>query len=70
MPVHLNASLHLSGGRKVPAVISDLSSDGCKISIRQMLEVGEIVELIVPGRDSFRARIRWATVKCAGLLFI
>jgi len=70
MPAYLSASVRFGDGKRVAATITDLSSDGCKISSRQMLPVGELVELMVPGRESFQASVRWSTVDKAGLKFI
>ena len=69
-PTYLSASVRLHGGRKIPVVITDLSSDGCKVSCRQTLPVAEMVELSVKGGAMFRANVRWWIPGKAGLLFV
>lgn len=69
-PTYLSASLRLGDGRKIPVIITDLSSDGCKVSCRQTLPVADMVELSVKGGAKFRANVRWWTPGKAGLLFI
>lgn len=69
-PTYLSASVRVSDGRKIPVVIIDLSSNGCKVSCRQILPVADTVELSVKGGAKFRANVRWWTPGKAGLLFI
>ena len=66
----LTASVRLGDGSNMAVLISDLASDGCKISTRRMLPVGETIRLDVPGRQSFQASVRWTTAARAGLKFI
>lgn len=68
--IYVSASVRLSDGRKISVVLTDASSDGCKVSCRQVLPIGEIVELAVPGRATIHASVRWWTPGNAGLQFI
>jgi hypothetical protein len=70
MPVYLCGSLGLRDGRSLFVTITDLSSEGCKIRSTQMLPIGEIVRLEVPGRDTVRASVRWSMSGEAGLRFV
>jgi hypothetical protein len=71
-PVHIEAILRLSNGKSIPAVITRWSSDGssCKISIPEILSVGEALELAVPGRAASLAYVSWSRGDKAGLLFV
>lgn len=70
MPVDLDALIRLSDGREVAVAILDLSSNGCRVSTRQMIPVGDVVQLVVPDRHSFQAYVGWTTLNRAGLKFI
>lgn len=67
---YISASVRLADGRKIAAVITDISSDGCKVSCRRMLPIGEVVELAIAGRASFNASVRWWVPGNAGLRFV
>jgi hypothetical protein len=69
-PVHLTGLLHLSDGRKIGVVVTDLSAQGCKVSAHYLLPIGAIVQLLVPGRDMMPASIRWSMLGKAGLFFL
>lgn len=56
---YVSASIRLRDGRKIAVVITDISSDGCKVSCRRILPIGEVVELAISGRASFQASVRW-----------
>lgn len=62
----------MSNGKKIPAVITRLSADGssCKISVPEVLTVGEAFELAVPGRAASLAYVSWSRGNKAGLLFV
>jgi hypothetical protein len=70
MSVDLDALIRLSDGREVAVAILDLSSKGCRVSTRQMIPVGDVVQLVVPDHNSFRAYVGWTTLNRAGLKFI
>lgn len=67
---YVTASVRFADGKTTPVIITDISSDGCKVSCRRMLRIGEVVDLNVPGRMTFKAGVRWWTPGRAGLLFI
>ena len=70
--LRIEALLRLSNGENIPVVITRLSADGssCKISIAEILTVGETVELAVPGRAKSLAYVSWTRGNKAGLLFV
>ena len=69
-PVHLPGLLHLSDGRKVGVVVTDMSARGCKVSAHHVLPIGGIVQLVVPGRDMTPASVRWSVLGKSGLYFL
>lgn len=69
-PVHLTGLIHLSDGRKIGVVVTDMSAKGCKVSAHHLLPIGAIVQLLVPGRDIMPASIRWSIFGKAGLYFL
>lgn len=69
-PVHLTGLLHLSDGRRVGVVVTDMSERGCKVSSHHLLPIGAIVQIAVPGREMMPASIRWSMLGKAGLLFL
>ena len=68
--MHLSGLLHLSDGRKVGVVVTDMSTHGCKVSAHHLLPIGAIVQLLVPGREMVSASIRWSMLGKAGLFFL
>lgn len=68
--VHMTGLLHLSDGRKVGVVVTDMSAAGCKISAHHLLPIGAIVQLAVSGREIMPVSIRWSMLGKAGLLFL
>ena len=69
-PVYLCGSLGLRDGRSLFVTLTDVSSEGCRIRTTQILPIGEVVRLEVPGRESVRASIRWSLSGEAGLRFV
>ena len=67
---YVSASVRLRDGRKIAVVITDISSDGCKLNCRRTLPIGELVELAIPGGASFQASVRWWVPGNAGLNFV
>lgn len=70
LPVHLTGLLHLSDGRKIGVVVTDMSAQGCKVSAHHLLPIGAIVQLLMPGQDLMPASIRWSMLGKAGLFFL
>jgi hypothetical protein len=68
--VHLSGSLRFRNGQRHMVTITDVSPDGCKLFIGEMLPIGSVVLLDLPGQETVRASVRWSMVGKAGLLFL
>lgn len=69
-PVLLYGSLRLGDGQRLAVTITNVSPDGCKLDVSEMLPVGAVVELDVPDRMVMHANVRWSTQCRAGLQFV
>ena len=68
-PVEFNAHLVLAGGMVLDVRVLDLSYDGCRIDVPQLLFEGDEVKLSVQGRGVIEASVRWCKEGRAGLKF-
>jgi hypothetical protein len=66
--VRLEASATRANGTKVPAIVTDLSLDGC--CLIGPFKIGERVVIDVPKVGKLDAEIRWAFMGRAGARFI
>ena len=69
-PVSIDATVHLSSGRKIAVTIVDGSAGGCKIRCLRALPIGEIVQLEIPAAQLQPASVRWVVGGMAGLRFV
>ena len=69
-PVLLYGSLRLGTGQRLPVTITELLSDGCRVDVPELLPVGAIVRLDIPGRIPAQASVQWSTHDRAGLHFV
>ena len=69
IPVYLDGWIRIGKGERHSVIVTDLSSDGCKVRLRQMLPIGETVELDV-GQQKFEASVRWSVLGAAGLRYL
>jgi hypothetical protein len=65
----LPAGLRRAGDKGKPAVLADISTDGCKIEEVLNLRTGERVWVRLPGLEGQQAQIRWSRLDTAGILF-
>jgi hypothetical protein len=63
-------SLIDSDGNRVPATVTDISSDGCRLSTDAELKIGERIEIHVDKYGTYPAQIRWVLGRDAGALFL
>jgi hypothetical protein len=56
--------------REINAVISNISTAGCCIRSKARLDVGDLVEIVVPRLGSMTAHIRWRRGKKSGAEFV
>ena len=68
-PVEFPAHLVLGGGSVLDVRVLDLSYDGCRIDIPQLVFEGDAVQLSVEGRGVIEASVRWCKDGRAGLKF-
>lgn len=68
-PVEFNAHLVLAGGMVLDVRVLDLSYDGCRIDVPQLVFEGDEVKLSVQGRGVIEASVRWCKEGRAGLKF-
>ena len=66
----LKAVLLRPSGEEIPAIITDISKDGFKLSTDAQLMIGERVDLRVPKTGDVPAQIRWSQGNDAGGVFL
>ena len=67
--VEFPAHLVLAGGTVLDVRVLDLSYDGCRIDVPQVVFEGDEVKLSVQGRGVIEATVRWCQDGRAGLRF-
>ena len=65
-----NATLIDSDGAKHHVVVTDISSEGCRLETNDLLKIGENVQIEVPKYGMYPAQIRWALGDEAGAVFL
>jgi hypothetical protein len=68
-PVEFPAHLVLGDGAMLDVRVLDLSYDGCRIDVPQIVFEGDSVQLSVQGRGMIQATVRWCKDGLAGLKF-
>jgi hypothetical protein len=68
--VAIDAVVHRSDGSKIPAKVTDLSDDGCRLEASDDFKIGERVNIAVPRMGHVKAQIRWALPGSAGARFL
>ena len=56
-------------GSRIDGSITDLSAEGCRMTLDDTLPIGEHITLETPYRDHQRAQVRWSLMGEAGLAF-
>jgi hypothetical protein len=70
LPISLYGSIRSEDGRRITVTVTELSSDRCKLDSSEMLPVGAVVWLDVPGRKPISASVHWSMIGKSGLRFI
>lgn len=65
-----NATLVNSEGSKHAVVVTDISREGCRLETKELLKIGEKVQIEVPKYGTYPAQIRWALGNEAGAVFL
>ncbi|HEX6218775.1 MAG TPA: PilZ domain-containing protein [Sphingomicrobium sp.] len=68
-PVDLAAFVHRGEGEPLPAIVKDLTEQGCRLTAEETLRIGERVKIEIPRLGFLDAQIRWALGGEAGVLF-
>lgn len=68
-PVTADAVVHRADGTRLPAKLTDISDEGCRIECDGELIIGEWVEIAVPSAGQVAAQVRWALGSSAGVKF-
>jgi hypothetical protein len=69
-PVSLDAIVHRTDGRSAPVKLTNLTDQGCRIEAEHGLDIGEHLEIAIPGVGKMRAQVRWALHDSAGAKFV
>jgi hypothetical protein len=69
-PTTHHATICLGDGREARSLVTNLSYDGCQLVTEAVLSVGETLVLILPGRGSIDAQVRWIADERAGVRFL
>jgi hypothetical protein len=64
------ATVSLPDGREVRALATHLSNDGCYLVAEAGLCVGETLVVMLAGRGSIQAQVRWTAGDRAGVRFL
>lgn len=67
---HFPAVLIDAEGSRIPVIVTDISSRGCRLESDVGLKIGAKVELEMPKHGVFPAQIRWALGAEAGAIFL
>jgi hypothetical protein len=68
--VDIDAVVHRMDGRKVPAKLSNLSDEGCRIDAPNDFRIGERLHIAIPRMGHVRAQVRWILPDSAGAKFL
>jgi hypothetical protein len=70
LPITLYGSIRVGDGRRIAVTVTEISSDRCKLDTPEMLPVGAVVWLDVPGRKPISASVHWSVIGKSGLRFL
>jgi hypothetical protein len=70
LPISLYGSIRFGDGRRIADTVTVVSSDRCKLDSSEMLPVGAVVWLDVPGRKPISASVHWSMIGKSGLRFL
>ncbi len=64
------AAARFSDGREARVLVTDISYEGCRILAETEFAVGDTFTLVLPGRGSLSAQVRWTNADVVGARFI
>jgi hypothetical protein len=68
--VSLQAGARRGDGSVLRLLVTNLSYEGCTVLGERSLEIGEVVNVTVPGLGAMDAQVRWVCEDKAGLSFL
>lgn len=69
-PIATDAVVRRADGTELRVKLADLSDEGCRIECdRELLRIGEWIEIAVSESNGMKAQVRWALGTSAGVKF-
>lgn len=68
--VAIDAVVHRNDGSRRSVILSNLSSEGCRIESDSDFRIGEHLKIAIPSRGQLKAQVRWALPGIAGARFL
>ena len=68
--VDLQAAITRAEGSTMAAQVTNISFEGCQLEFDGDLEIGECVNVALPGLGEIGAQVRWALPGKAGVCFL
>ena len=65
--VSLTGTARRADGSSLRVLVSNLSYEGCNLLCDKRLDMGEVIDLTVPGLGTMSAQVRWTAEERAGL---
>ena len=69
-PVEVDAVVHRADGSESPALVSNISTDGCRLDASDEFRIGELLTIAIPRIGKVKAQVRWALSGSAGTKFV
>lgn len=69
-PVEVEAVVHRADGSKSSALVSNISSEGCRLDAADEFRIGELLTIAIPRIGQVKAQVRWALSGSAGAKFV
>lgn len=66
----LDASVRSKARAEAPAVITNISARGCRITSTAAFEIGELIQIMVPRLGVIAAHVRWCQGRDFGAEFV
>lgn len=70
VPLRADILFRRSGDARYAVDLVDLSPDGCRIDLPEVLTIGERVWIALPGLEPIQAEVRWVKEWTAGIQFL
>lgn len=70
MPVDVDAVVHRADGSQSPAVVTNISNEGCRLDGSDQFRIGELLTIAIPRVGRVKAQVRWALPGSAGAKFV